>query len=565
MKNKMLLLVASLFFFIPLRAQTFKLDVEGDAKITGNLDISNSADNLSSLYIGKFAGQSDPGTDGLNNVGVGFNAMRDNTIGENNTALGLSTQLQNEDGNNNTSVGYFALSNNVSGNSNTVVGSNALGFASHSSLNTAIGAETMSFATTGSFNTAVGFQSMKDNTTGDSNTAIGLLSLQNNTTGKFNTAIGNNALETNTTGNFNTALGLNADVSSSNLSNATAIGYNAKVSQSNSLVLGNGAKVGIGTSAPSDLLTVDGTGLDNDGVNAVFKIISGNGAQQMLFDGNEIDAVADGIFMNNNTDENIIMVKGGGRVTVGTDTSPDYLLEVTGSAGKPGGGFWSNSSDRRLKKDIEDYKDGLQELLQIRPVWYRYNGKFGLPPEERYVGVIAQEIQEVAPYTVTPYMETDEETGESGEYLSYNGTAVTYMLVNAVQEQQKTIEEQQTEIEELKKLIYSLLENKDSGSSNPQLNEQATSLTDAQLFPNQPNPFTEKTLIRYYIPEGSVKSEIRITSLAGKVIKAVPVQATGEGQLTVNAQSLSAGTYLYSLLVDGELIATEKMVLTGKN
>ncbi len=51
--------------------------------------------------------------------------------------------------------------------------------------------------------------------------------------------------------NYNTAIGRYADVSTGNLTNATAIGANAEVSRSNSLVLGSGANVGIGTSSPS--------------------------------------------------------------------------------------------------------------------------------------------------------------------------------------------------------------------------------------------------------------------------------------------------------------------------
>ena len=49
------------------------------------------------------------------------------------------------------------------------------------------------------------------------------------------------------------------------------------------------------------------------------------------------------------TDTTAIMTfKGNGNVGIG-DEDPDFLLEVNGTAGKPGGGSWSNSSDRRLK------------------------------------------------------------------------------------------------------------------------------------------------------------------------------------------------------------------------
>ena len=67
-------------------------------------------------------------------------------------------------------------------------------------------------------------------------------------------------------GNNNTALGKNADVSSNNLSNATAVGANAEVSQSNSLVLGNNVNVGIGTTAPTELLNIKSTSTGQDAI-----------------------------------------------------------------------------------------------------------------------------------------------------------------------------------------------------------------------------------------------------------------------------------------------------------
>ncbi|MEM9885091.1 MAG: tail fiber domain-containing protein [Bacteroidota bacterium] len=329
------------------------------------------------------------------------------------------------------------------------------------------------------------------------------------------------------------------------------------------IILNPNGRVGILTSSPADILTIDGTGFDNNGSSAVLGIISGNGAQRMLFDGNEIDALADGLFINNNTDENIILANGGGRVTVGTDTSPDFLLEVTGSAGKPGGGSWSNSSDRRLKKDIEDFKDGLEQILEIRPVWYRYNGMYGLPTEERYVGIIAQEMQEVAPYTITPYIETDDETGEQAEYLSYDGTAVTYMLVNAVQEQQEIIEAVKKENKELKDRlakIEALLFDKDK-KANASTSSNSTILTAAKLLDNQPNPFSEGTTLRYFIPENVQNAALHITNTNGETIKVININQKGQGQVTLEAYTLSAGNYFYSLVLDGKILETKQMIL----
>jgi hypothetical protein len=80
-------------------------------------------------------------------------------------------------------------------------------------------------------------------------------------TGSNNTAMGYIAGYNNTTGTYNTFLGAYAGYTSTGtLTNATAIGYNTQVTQSNSVILGNGANVGIGTTAPTVKLDVVGGG-----------------------------------------------------------------------------------------------------------------------------------------------------------------------------------------------------------------------------------------------------------------------------------------------------------------
>lgn len=135
------------------------------------------------------------------------------------------------------------------------------------------------------------------------------------------------------------------------------------------------------------------------------------------------------------------------RVGIGKN-NPDHLLELSGDdAVKPNGGSWSGPSDRRLKTDISNFTDGLSSIMKIRPVNYRYNGKMGLPTNENFVGVIAQEVQEIAPYMIKP-LNPSAKVGEE-KYLAVNNGAMTYMLINAVQEQQQIIEAQQAEIDAL--------------------------------------------------------------------------------------------------------------------
>ncbi len=137
------------------------------------------------------------------------------------------------------------------------------------------------------------------------------------------------------------------------------------------------------------------------------------------------------------------------RLGVGA-TAPLYTLHVDGDAGKPGGGMWSVASDQRLKTDINPYQDGLESLLKIKPVTFRYNGKMNLPTDQEYVGIIAQEMQQIAPYMVHEKTSHHlEQPDQKESFLSFNGSALTFMLINAVQEQQAQIEKLEQRLAEL--------------------------------------------------------------------------------------------------------------------
>ena len=196
----------------------------------------------------------------------------------------------------------------------------------------------------------------------------------------------------------------------------------------------------------------------SSGANSFIELENNNGAT----DGTSLGYFDDGnsnYFYINAPTPNFgdLVINEFGLVGIAT-TTPSFKLEVNGTAGKPGGGFWSNStSDRRLKKSIKSYNHGLQEILQIRPVWYQYIDRFDLPVNQDFVGIIAQEIQEIAPYMVGVTKHQNEE-GEIEEYLNFDGSSLTFMLVNAVQEQEKTINEQKEIVEKQQIQISQLLD-----------------------------------------------------------------------------------------------------------
>jgi len=128
-------------------------------------------------------------------------------------------------------------------------------------------------------------------------------------------------------------------------------------------------------------------------------------------------------------------------------SSPTSDLSVNGTADKPGGGSWAVFSDKRLKQNIAPYRDGLNLLTKISPIKFHYNEKSGCDTKPEYVGVIAQDLQQIAPYMVSTFQK------DSIDYLSVDNSAMTYMLINSVKEQQVQIDELKSQIQKLTQLL----------------------------------------------------------------------------------------------------------------
>ena len=148
-------------------------------------------------------------------------------------------------------------------------------------------------------------------------------------------------------------------------------------------------------------------------------------------------------------------------LSVGTGAKPTALLELgADNAVKPTTNTWTIASDRRIKKDIRSFTEGLAVLDKINPVYYKYNGQGGFKVDgKENIGVIAQEIQKVAPYTVDTYKaKLNPGDREPTDLLNYNGHALAFVTINAIKElhtqllaQQQMITALQQDIAALKK------------------------------------------------------------------------------------------------------------------
>ncbi|MBI2259846.1 MAG: T9SS type A sorting domain-containing protein, partial [Flavobacteriia bacterium] len=80
------------------------------------------------------------------------------------------------------------------------------------------------------------------------------------------------------------------------------------------------------------------------------------------------------------------------------------------------------------------------------------------------------------------------------------------------------------------------------------------------LSQNVPNPFAEMTTIKYNIPISIKEAQIHFYTSSGLIINSVQISQRGNGELKVFAEDLSSGLYTYSLVADGKVVATKKMV-----
>ncbi len=195
------------------------------------------------------------------------------------------------------------------------------------------------------------------------------------------------------------------------------------------LYINPSGNIGIGTTAPSEKLEVQsGT------AGAKIKVSNTGGGYAMLECSSNATSTATLSFTNS-------LNLSGGSVGIGT-TSPSYQLQLsTDSAAKPTSALWTIASDERIKENINSYTKGLNELLKINPITYDYNGLGGFKKGKGGVGIIAQEIAEILPDSVSSIKRKLNETDEEEiDILNFNGHELTYILINAVKELKAEIE-----------------------------------------------------------------------------------------------------------------------------
>ncbi len=256
---------------------------------------------------------------------------------------------------------------------------------------------------------------------------------------------------------------------------------------------------------------------------------------------------------------------------VATDTasSPDYALVGVGDVY---GWRYFVPSDRKLKKEIAPFTGALDRLSQLTTSVYafateQYAG-YRLPGGS-HVGFMADEVNKIFPELIKhggiPAGRTKEARGKGKvnvipDVMAVNYTGFVPVLAQAIIEQKAIVDQKDTEIAELKTRLADIearLAAMEQTSSARLTNSAGTGLEQ-----NQPNPFSEATEINYHVPSGANNARITISDANGKVVRTYKLSGRAQGTVTINAGTLAAGSYTYSLVVDGNVTDTKLMLLT---
>ena len=145
--------------------------------------------------------------------------------------------------------------------------------------------------------------------------------------------------------------------------------------------------------------------------------------------------------------------------------------------------------------------------------------------------------------------------GQDG-YLTVNYTEMVPLLLHCIQELKKEVETLKNELDVSASSRSSFVDDETTGIA-----PVATSSKGVCLFQNTPNPFSERTLIRFTLPENAQNAYVYIFDMQGKMQKQIPVDAFMQS-ITINGYELSAGMYFYSLVVNGKEVDTKRMILS---
>ncbi len=246
-------------------------------------------------------------------------------------------------------------------------------------------------------------------------------------------------------------------------------------------------------------------------------------------------------------------------------------------------------SDESIKTNIQDLTGSLDKVLDMRGVSYNWN--HAVHPELNldsvsHIGFIAQEIAQIDQRLTFMtndsllHVEYDKVVPILAEAIKElngqveNKDSIINVLITENDNQQTTIDDLNNRLTQLENCLSGILPslcqlNQSAIQANTPAEQEAvrknlnvilSNRNAIVLDQNVPNPFAEKTTINFSIPESVKKAQIHFYDGNGRFMNSVELTERGPGSVTVFGSDLSTGVYTYTLVADGQVVATKKMM-----
>ena len=283
--------------------------------------------------------------------------------------------------------------------------------------------------------------------------------------GKYSTAMGRGTTASSWT---STAIG---EYTTASGQASTAMGWDTTASGNGSTAMGKGTTASqYASTAMGDVTIASGVASTAMGYSTTASGNYSTAIGQYVTAGPAVNTIAigkglgDGSRLVNNIANSLMVGFGstdptlfvsGSSVGIGTTTPSWFKLYVNGplavnsdTANKIGGGMWGLLCDARLKEVTGEFDYGLEKILQLNPVRYRYkeDNELGASAEKEYIGFTAQDVQKVIPEAVRE--------GNHG-YLILESDAILWTMLNAIKELEGQNRELKAENESLRGQLQS--------------------------------------------------------------------------------------------------------------
>ena len=276
-----------------------------------------------------------------------------------------------------------------------------------------------------------------------------------------------------------------------------------------------------------------------------------------------------GVFGKGAAQENSIGVHGV------TPSNSQFSAAIYGDAGTPGGNnfagyfdgevfstFNFTTSDEKLKSNINDEKSALERIALLRPVTYDFKetSDINLPSSNQH-GFISQEMAEVFPELTKDITKpVFDEEGKIVSELSFKGinyTGLISVLTAGIQE----LNTELTAVgEKLISVSDELAEYKANDKIRQSLVQDSREVSDYSMEQNIPNPFNDRSVIRYQLAPDVNQASITIFNLNGGFVKEYPLDQN-RGEITILASEIGKGMFIYSLTRNGQEIMSKRMIV----